>query len=99
MFKCDECGHLFEEGEQARWDEDRGELWGGICREEMSGCPLCLSSYSEAIPCKICGKYYSEGEEDYCPDCQDEVEKKFEKMLDEHFTDAEIELLFKMYKL
>ena len=58
--KCVECGHIFEEGEQARWSESRGEFWGVPCSEEMSGCPLCHGGYEKTKPCKICGSEHLE---------------------------------------
>lgn len=54
-YKCIECGNIFEEGEQARWSEDRGEFWGMSCSEEMSGCPKCRGEYMKTAPCEICG--------------------------------------------
>lgn len=52
---CLDCGHIFEDGEQACWSEDRGEFWGVLCSEEVSGCPLCHGSYEKSEPCRICG--------------------------------------------
>jgi hypothetical protein len=49
MFKCTECGYIFEEGEEAVWYEDRGEYWGVPCRERMTGCPVCHGDYEEKI--------------------------------------------------
>ena len=54
-YKCLECGHIFEEGEQARWSESRGEYWGVPCSEEMLGCPLCKGEYEKTVSCEICG--------------------------------------------
>lgn len=62
MFKCLECGHVFEEGEQAKWSESRGEFWGSACNEIMSGCPLCQGDYAETKPCEICGAEHLEDE-------------------------------------
>lgn len=47
MYQCADCGHIFEEGEQAVWYEDRGEFWGVPCRERMTGCPVCHGAYEE----------------------------------------------------
>ena len=47
MFKCLDCGYVFEEGEEAVWYEDRGEYWGVPCRERMTGCPACHGDYEE----------------------------------------------------
>lgn len=79
-YKCCECGHLFEEGEQARWREDRGEFWGEPCSEMVYGCPICKGEYQKAEKCQICGKL--EFKEDLnsgvCNDCIDERRKDFD---------------------
>ena len=62
MFKCCDCGHLFEEGEQTRWTESRGECWGSSCNESMQGCPLCKGNYEEVKLCKECGDWHTEDE-------------------------------------
>lgn len=51
--KCTECGHIFEEGEQAQWTEMHGFDYGG--GEEFSGCPRCHGEYEETTPCAVCG--------------------------------------------
>ena len=63
MFHCTECGHLFEEGEQARWVEEHGE--------EFVGCPLCKSAYEEAERCEICEEYHTKDElsNGVCDEC------------------------------
>lgn len=63
MYKCNSCGHLFEEGEQAVWTEEHGEKW--------SGCPLCHDGYEEVHQCEKCGDWHSEDEltEGICGDC------------------------------
>ena len=35
-FKCCDCGHIFDDGEQAFWLED-GEYWGTPFGKKMSG--------------------------------------------------------------
>ena len=47
FFKCLECGHLFEPGEEARWVEPHGE--------PMTGCPKCRNAFAETTHCSICG--------------------------------------------
>ena len=63
MLKCCECGHLFEDGEQAVWTEAHGEKW--------SGCPICKSSYEEVHQCKECDEWHTENElyEGWCEKC------------------------------
>ena len=52
MYKCLECGHIFEPGEEAEWVEKHGFTDGRY--EKSTGCPLCKSAYEETVPCKEC---------------------------------------------
>lgn len=69
MYKCTECGHLFEDGEQARWTEMRGFTDGR--GEEWSGCPMCKGGYEEAKLCKSCDEGHTESElfDGWCAEC------------------------------
>ena len=71
MYKCVECGHLFEEGEQARWTEDAGECWGQKAYIEQAGCPICKGGYEEARQCVKCNGHFfkDELESGYCKEC------------------------------
>ena len=76
MFKCLDCGNLFEEGEEAVFYEDRGEYWGVPCTERMTGCPLCKGDYDELFMCKDCGDWHYEDEltDGLCENCREETE-------------------------
>ena len=78
-YKCLGCGDIFEEGEQARWNESRGECWGTHCSEHMSGCPLCKGEYEETVQCAVCGSEHLEDELNggVCDECIDEYRKNF----------------------
>lgn len=69
MFKCCECGHLFEEGEQAVWEERHGLDTPPY--EQWSGCPICKGGYEEVNQCKECGDWHTEDElyEGWCEKC------------------------------
>lgn len=71
MFKCCECGYLFEDGEQAVWYENQGECHGVTAMERFSGCPLCHDDYEEVHQCKECGEWHTEDElyEGWCEKC------------------------------
>ena len=71
MFKCCECGHLFEDGEQAIWYENQGECHGRIAMEKFGGCPMCKGDYEEVHQCKECDEWHTEDElwGGYCFDC------------------------------
>ena len=63
MFRCCECGNLFEEGEQERWTEEHGEKW--------DGCPLCRGGYEEVHQCKECEEWHTDDElyDGWCEKC------------------------------
>ena len=71
MYKCIDCGHLFEDGEQAVWYENQGECHGVISMERFSGCPVCGGDYDEVHQCKKCGEWHTEGElyDGWCEKC------------------------------
>lgn len=63
-YKCLECGHIFEFGEEAVWPEPHGEL--------MTGCPKCHSAYATTVRCFSChGEYLPDDIYDgsICKDC------------------------------
>jgi hypothetical protein len=71
--------------EIASWTEDSGEEWWG--------CPECHSAVGEIKPCINCGSYEHDLDCNYCAECRDEVQDKFEKLLKNNFTEKEIEIL------
>lgn len=62
-YKCLECGHIFEEGEQSFWKEPHGE--------RLSGCPICDGSYEECVSCNHCGADHLKEElyDGWCVEC------------------------------
>lgn len=66
MYKCLDCGRIFEDSEFAEWTEPHGE--------KMIGCPNCRGDYEEACKCELCGEIYfaSELTEGVCDSCIDE---------------------------
>ena len=71
MYRCESCGNLFEEGEQAVWYENQGECHGVTAMERFSGCPICHEDYEEVHQCKECGDWHSEDElyDGWCEKC------------------------------
>ena len=71
MFKCAECGHIFEDGEQRTYAEHHP--YGDTTADEyFSVCPVCGGEYEEAKSCKCCGGAFLEDEligGYYCEDC------------------------------
>ena len=96
MYRCENCGHLFEEGEEARWVEKHGLDTPPY--EEWSGCPLCKGAYEKISPCKICGSYNHDYDEDYCDQCKKDVKRRFETFIEKEFTKEERKLLNELYE-
>ncbi len=97
-FKCLECGHIFEDGEEALWAESRGECFGLMSYEKMTGCPLCRGSYEETVACSICGSEHLQDELDggVCEECFEQYRKDFEiclKVSDGEKTEIKINAL------
>ena len=69
MYRCENCGNLFEEGEQAVWEENHG--LDSPPYETWSGCPICRGDYEEVNQCKKCGDWHSEDElyDGWCEKC------------------------------
>ena len=79
-YRCLECGHIFEEGEQAVWYEHH-PYGMGTASEEFSGCPICNGGYEETKQCKICGGEFLEDElngDGVCDECIEEYSKNFD---------------------
>ena len=59
LYKCNDCGHIFDEYEKIEWEqrEYRGECWGQDSYEIMhyEACPNCSSDDFDS--------YYEEDEE------------------------------------
>ena len=66
---CDNCSHIFEEGEQARYVETHGFTDGRV--EYFDCCPICGGTYSEAKRCNGCNEWHSKGVLyfGWCADC------------------------------
>lgn len=96
MYRCLDCGHVFEEGEQKVYRENVGECHGTPAYQEFSVCPVCGEDYEEVKPCKICGSYEHETDEDFCDECQKDVKKRLDNLIKQNFNDTEIELLKQM---
>ena len=69
MYRCCDCGNLFEEGEQAVWEETHG--LDSPPYEKFSGCPVCKGDYEEVHQCKKCGDWHTDDElyEGWCEKC------------------------------
>lgn len=76
-YKCLECGHIFDDGEQAVWEERHGLDTPPY--EQRSGCPLCEGSYEETVRCDICGSEHLADELNggVCDECIDQCRKDF----------------------
>ena len=68
MFKCCECGKVFNEPKTACDSVPYGE---GSVPRTFASCPFCDGSFEEAYPCKDCEEYFLKDElhSFYCTEC------------------------------
>ena len=86
-FKCYNCGHIFEEGEQKRWVEPHGE--------RVQGCPCCGGAYEKTLKCEICDSEHLEEELNggVCDECINKYRKDFNTCYEVSFGEkASIEI-------
>ena len=79
-YRCLECGHIFENGEQIRREEHH-PYGMGYAAESFSGCPICKGDFEETKQCKICGGEFLEDELNggcVCDDCVEEYSTNFD---------------------
>ena len=92
VYKCRECGHLFEEGEEAIWYDGHGFDFPPY--EKNIGCPVCKGGFVRVKPCRICFEYT---EKTYCDECAEDVRSRFEKLISDNFSAEERDLLNELY--
>ena len=73
------------------------EKCGSILPDGAERCPICKGEYEEIKPCKICGSYVHDIDEEYCNDCKSKVKKRFSDFVDSSFTKEERQLLNELY--
>lgn len=75
-YKCLECGHIFDEGEQRESRECIGEYWGRPVYEDSDGCPCCGGAYEMTVECEICDGEHLEDEltSGVCEECLKEYQ-------------------------
>ena len=65
MYICNECGNVFDSGEERIYREQSGEV--------LACCPFCGGGFTEADVCESCGAAYPSQEvgiyEKWCLDC------------------------------
>lgn len=70
-FICEECGNIFENGEEKKGFEPDGREW--------RGCPVCSGAYYEAKICRRCDEWTSTEAiswDGYCEKCVEELRNK-----------------------
>lgn len=70
-WKCIDCGHIFDDGEEAI-REEKHPYGDTTASEYFSECPVCGGDFEETVSCKKCGGAFLEDEligSYYCEDC------------------------------
>ena len=82
-WKCIDCGHIFDDGEEAI-REEKHPYGDTTASEYFSECPVCGGDFEETVSCKKCGGAFLEDEligSYYCEDCLKEA-LTFDSFLD-----------------
>ena len=79
MYKCDECGQLFDDPVDGL---DQVYCGNGIAEEvQFSACPYCgCESYTEQEECPCCGGWMPKGYR-ICGECMDDLKYMFNKFI------------------
>ena len=69
MYRCENCGHLFEDGEQAVTYETHGFYQPPY--EEIHSCPVCGGDFEDVHKCQECEEWHTEDElyDGWCEKC------------------------------
>lgn len=84
MYKCCDCGYVFEEPKEYKEDRTPGYGFESSFMCSYKGCPSCSGNYEEAIMCENCGEYEIELKGEYidnewlCEKCLEESEEENE---------------------
>ena len=91
MYKCRECGTIFEEPEITR--EKVGEIGCQPAYMEYGVCPNCKEDgyFEEVQQCEMCGEY-DDLEDGFCKECINETRQEFMAIWDE-FSEEQKEIL------
>ena len=79
-YKCNDCGHIFEDGEFIVKSEYVGECWGTPAYDERSYCPSCGGdAWEEAGHCAKCRGVFLDDEltEGLCSECLNEIAMEY----------------------
>ena len=96
MYKCLECGHIFDEGEARSWTES----WG----ESFTGCPCCGGAFERTTYCTNCdGEFLDEELYDgWCIECLTEeidYDTALKYMLDDGLYMFHLFMFEKVFKM
>jgi RecJ-like exonuclease len=97
MYKCDDCGHIFEDGEEQIVRENHGECFGFPAYESYGACPMCGGTFEEVKPCKICGTFKLKKHSEYCNACIKDIQRRVDVFVEREFTAEEQELFRELY--
>lgn len=96
MYKCLDCGHIFDDGEEAVSKEYHDEIPGGFY-EEFDCCPICGGNFEETTRCRKCGGEFLDDEllSGYCEECLKESVTfdnflAYAEWMDENLEDSEL---------
>lgn len=98
MYRCESCGHLFEQGEEKIESSYLADYGSEQIFETHFSCPVCGGDFEEVNACKLCrGYHHIKSGEKYCEACKTYTKSKFQMVLKMNFNECEKELLNDLY--
>ena len=100
MYKCLDCGNIFEMGEFEQ-EKTIGEYFGKPIMLTVSVCPCCKSdNYDKVYCCKRCGRFELDDKtfDGFCERCTTQLDKRFQNLINANFTKEERDLLNSLYE-
>ena len=95
MYRCTECGHLFDEPKRYFVDRNCDHS------EEMYSCPYCSNgdvAYEEVQLCPLCEDNYvpvnDRGQVEFCSYCKARMESKFKKVMLNNIDEIEYDYFY-----
>lgn len=96
MYKCLDCGFVFEESEAKKVTEEIGECFGSPAFEESYVCPRCEGYFEETKTCVLCGEPFLDKEwvdGEYCGDCAKQYKEDFRNLMSRTYDENERKLI------
>ena len=96
MYKCSECGLVFDTPKAYREDRTPGGASETTFTEVLFACPSCGGNYDEAMLCARCDNEYISTESNYpfCEGCLQDLITAFCEVMADNFREDEYDAIY-----